>query len=354
MLIIVMGRFKKTNSFWELIYFGVVVLGTISIWYGVELYVHGPGFLEGFIQRHVDLLTTQDAGHGGPLFYHFVVLLFGCFPASVFIWGGIKNHDFSTGLLHNFQRWMLSLLIVILVVFSLVQTKIIHYSSLAYFPITFFASYFIYYLLQGKRKWQWYHAALFLVVGVVWGVALTLVPVLGKNTDVLIGIINGNDPFAAANLGAVVHWSYYEAIYGLAYIVLLILAGIFFTTKKIRFGISTLFISTLVIIQLVTVMFTPRIELYTQDAAIAFYKERAGEECYIEALGFKSYAPLFYGAKSKDLPKKTKDELLNEYVEQDVYFVCKINRKEDYLEMHPQLEIIHEKNGFVFFKKVNY
>lgn len=353
-VLFILGKFKKTNNLWELIYFLIITLCTIAVWYGLEWYVNGPSFLEGFMQRHIDLLTTQDAGHGGPIFYHFLVLLFGCFPASVFMFGGIKNHDFSTGLLHNFQKWMLSLLIVVLVVFSLVQTKIIHYSSLAYFPITFFASYFIYYLLQGKRKWQWYHATLFMLIGVVWGAAITLVPILGKNTDVLVGIINGNDPFAAANLGAVVYWSYYESIYGLAYILLLILAAIFFAMKKIRFGISTLLISTCIIIQLVIVMFTPRIGMYTQEAAITFYEELADEECYIQPLGFKSYAPLFYGEKSKDLPRKTTEELLNEYIEEEVYFVCKNIKKDEYVEMYPQLELIKEENGFVFLRKTKY
>ena len=354
LVLITLGKFKKTNSFFEFFYFGIVCIATISVWYGLEWYVNGPAFLEGFIQRHIDLLVTKDAGHGGPIFYHFIVLLFGCFPASVFMFGGIKKHDFSTALLNNFQRWMLALLIVILVVFSIVQTKIIHYSSLAYFPITFFATYFFYYLLEGKRKWQWYHATLFLLIGIIWGTAITLVPILGINTDVIIGIINGNDPFAAANLNAKVFWSYYETSYGLMYITALIIAGIFFALKQKRFGIMTLLISTTLIIQVVIILFTPRIEKYTQGAAIEFYKSKAEEVCYIETLGFKSYATYFYGKKSKDLPHLTRDELLENYVEEPVYFVCKITSKDKYLEQYPQLEIIEEKNGFVFFRKINY
>ncbi len=354
LLLFVIGKFKKTNNLWEFIYFGIVCFSTISIWYGLEWYVNGPGFLEGFFQRHIDLLTTKDAGHGGPIYYHLVVLLLGCFPASIFMFGGIKNHDFSTGLLHNFQRWMFSLLVVVIVVFSLVQTKIIHYSSLAYFPITFFASYFIYYLLQGKRKWQWYHATLFLLIGIIWGTALTLVPLLGLNSEVIVGMINGRDPFAAANLSAEVFWSYSEVAYGLVYIACLILAGILFAIKQIRLGIAVLFISTAITIQLVLVMFTPRIGLYTQDAAISFYKGKSTETCYIQALGFKSYAPLFYGKKAMHLKHYSTAELLNEYIEEEVYFVSKNIRKEEYLAKYPQLELIGEENGFVFYRKVKY
>lgn len=354
MLLFILSKFKRLNNLWEMVYFGIVCLATISVWYGVEWYVHGPGFMEGFFQRHIDLLTTSDAGHGGPLIYHFVVLLLGCFPASVFMFGGIKNHDFSTGLLHNFQRWMLSLLIVVLLVFTIVQTKIIHYSSLAYFPITFFASYFIYYLLQGKRRWRWYHATLFLFIGIVWGTAIALVPILGINTDVLVGIINGNDPFAAANLQAKVYWSYFESIYGLSYILILVIAGVLFALKHKRVGIATLFLGTCMIIQLVIILFTPRIEKYTQDSAIRFYKEKAAEQCYIQPLGFKSYAHLFYAQKSIGLPYYTRDELLNEYIEEPVYFVSKINRMDEYLERYPQLEYLSDENGFVFYRKRQY
>jgi hypothetical protein len=49
----------------------------------------GPGaqrtdFMVAFFWRQVAMLTTEDAGHGGFFGYHFVVLLIGCFPASVF------------------------------------------------------------------------------------------------------------------------------------------------------------------------------------------------------------------------------------------------------------------------------
>jgi 4-amino-4-deoxy-L-arabinose transferase-like glycosyltransferase len=353
-LFFILGKFKRINNFWEIIYFSIICTITISLWYGVEWYVHGPAFLEGFIDRHIALFSTEDAGHGGPFYYHFIVLILGCFPASIFIFGGIKNHDFSTGLLHNFQRWMWSLLIVVLVLFSFVQTKIIHYSSLAYFPITFFASYFLYYLITGKRKWEWYHATLFLTIGIVWGIAIALVPVLGLNTEVLIDIINGKDPFAIANLGARVYWSYSEVFYGLSYILALILAGILFTTKNFKLGIFTFLTSTIIVIQLVMLMFAPRIEKYTQGAAIDFYKSKANQMCYIEPLGFKSYAPLFYSKKSKDLPFFDRETLLNQELAYPIYFVCKIDRKDQYLTEYPQLELLLEKNGFVFFKKKTY
>jgi 4-amino-4-deoxy-L-arabinose transferase-like glycosyltransferase len=73
----------------------------------------------------VRLLRTEDAGHGGPFFYHFVVVLIGCFPASIFIYrsfGRLTGED--TG--HRiFRHWMIVLFAVVLILFSIVKTKII-------------------------------------------------------------------------------------------------------------------------------------------------------------------------------------------------------------------------------------
>lgn len=351
-LLVLILKFKRLNTLGEFLTFFVIFFITVGAWYGTDYYVNGDAFLKGFVQRHLDMLTTQDAGHGGPFYYHFIVLFLGCFPASVFMFGGIKNHDFSTGLLQNFQKWMLALLIVVLLVFSIVQTKVIHYSSLSYYPITFFAAYFIYFLIKGKRKWRWYHATLFLIIGVVWGSAITLVPLLGVNIEALKEYIN--DDFAVANLEAIVYWNNWEAAYGLSFVVALILGAIFFTVKQIKFGISILLLSTCIIIQIVMTLFVPRIEKYTQHAAIEFYKSKATEECYVEVLNFKSYAHLFYTQKSPDLKHYSKEELLNDYIDLPVYFVSKNIHKDELTLRYPQLDVLYEKNGFVFYEKVEY
>src|SRR5690606_37915256 len=61
-----------------------VLLVVPGLWFGADLLRNGPDFLTAFFWRQVAMLSTEDAGHGGFLGYHFVVLLIGCFPASVF------------------------------------------------------------------------------------------------------------------------------------------------------------------------------------------------------------------------------------------------------------------------------
>jgi hypothetical protein len=98
---------------------------------------------------------------------------------------------------------------------------------------------------------------------------------------------------------------------------------------------------------------TPRIEGYSQRAAIEFYQNRQNEDCYVETLGFKSYAHLFYVQKPASSNPKSADSqwLLEGEIDKPAYFVMKNTSKKEQLERYPQLKVLYEKNGFVFVKR---
>ena len=52
-------------------------------WYGLIAMKFGTGIIEDFFAYQIRLLTTGDAGHGQPFYYHALVLLLGCFPISI-------------------------------------------------------------------------------------------------------------------------------------------------------------------------------------------------------------------------------------------------------------------------------
>lgn len=348
-LYIVLNRFKKINSMGDIVWFSLIFFLTTFSWYGIGFYENGPGFIDEFLQRNLDLLRTEDAEHGGFFGYHFIVLLVGCFPASILMFGGIKKHKFSTDLLQNFQKWMIAMLVVVLFIFTIVQTKIVHYSSLGYFPITFFAAYFVYYYLKGKSKWKWYHNTLLLFIGITIGVAITLIPLIGFNPEIIAGFVK--DEFVSANLQAKVFWSNWESLYGLLFILALIVSANLFYTKNKKMGLAVLFLSTTIVIESVYIFFVPRIEQYTQGAPIEFFKEKRNEDCYIEVLGYKSYAYIYYNEKEIEDCIYSKYELMKMKVGKPVYYVSKNNQKDYFMGMYSQLEVIYEKNGFVFYKK---
>ncbi|HRE98606.1 MAG TPA: hypothetical protein PK637_17715, partial [Flavobacteriales bacterium] len=59
---------------------------------------------------------------------------------------------------------------------------------------------------------------------------------------------------------------------------------------------------------------------------------------------------------SKTLPHSNPDHytehwLAREAIDKPAYFICKIQTKQTYLEAYPLLEVIGEKNGFVFLRR---
>jgi 4-amino-4-deoxy-L-arabinose transferase-like glycosyltransferase len=346
-------KFKNFPKFRYIFTFFISFIITGSIWFVIE-YLNGRWeIIMDFIQYQIRLFKTQDAGHGGPFYYHFVVLLIGCFPASVFaIKAFNKNVQLSN---HNssFKFWMILLFFIILILFSIVKTKIVHYSSMAYFPITFLATVRFYEIFTKKSAWTLLEKILFLFIGSLLSVAFVLAPLIEKFKPYLLKSNLIKDEFAMANLQASSNWMGWEWLIGLLFLVMMITTYFASKNKSNNFFII-LITSCLITFDLTIALITPNIEPYSQGAAIEFYKSKANEKCYITPYGFKSYAYLFYADKQKpDNPKHTDQNwLLTGATDLPVYVVSKNIKKNEFLERYPNFNVMYEKNGYVFYKKI--
>jgi len=106
-------------------------------------------------------------------------------------------------------------------VFTLVQTKIVHYSSLAYFPLTYLAADALDRLWAGQQRlttWQW---ALIIVLGFVAAGVFIGVPYLGNHPTVLLSLLEEGSFAWLAARETLVAWPWYTYLPG----VLLALAG---------------------------------------------------------------------------------------------------------------------------------
>src|SRR5690606_15704477 len=196
----------------------------------------------------IRLFTTEDAGHGGPFFYHFIILLLGCFPASIFLFHKPSYKEQYP--VKDFKRWMWVMFWVVLLLFSIVKTKIVHYSSLCYFPLTYLAALQVYRLSQQQAGVKSYVRIIFLFIGSVLAVAIIALPLVGINKNKLIPYID--DPFAVANLQANVSWSYTEAVWGIVYLAgIWVIVGMF--KRNFRKGLLFLVALQLVIIQVTVI-----------------------------------------------------------------------------------------------------
>ena len=77
------NRFKLYFNWWDALLFLVVAVLVTSTWYGYETIKRGPWFIDEFLKYQWRLFTTHDADQAGFFGYHYIVLLVGCFPASL-------------------------------------------------------------------------------------------------------------------------------------------------------------------------------------------------------------------------------------------------------------------------------
>ncbi len=343
-------RFRWYVPFGYFLLYGVVALMTTLLWFGLEILQNGTWFVEEFIIYQYRLFSTPDAGHKGFLGYHFVVLFLGCFPASIFALKGFRQKNIEQGNSRqkDFRRWMLILFWVVVILFSIVQSKIVHYSSLCYYPITFLAALVIHDFLQKKANIsQWIQYTL-ITIGGLYALLLIALPFVGQNIDLLKPLFK-RDPFALGNLEASIQWSGVEAVAGL-FLLTAIIASIYFYKKgKTLKGIIAVFLGTSIFVNLTLVLIINKIEGYSQNAVIEFYKSKINEDCYVFP-DYRSYAHLFYTHKKPMTNENAyqRDWLCKGDIDKDVYFVSKIHRV-DRIQQCTNVEELYRKNGFVFW-----
>ncbi len=353
LVILSINKFRSPIK-WKflLVIFGVVLLVSFS-WFGMETIRNGPHFIVEFVQYQIRLLTTSEAGHGQPFFYHWPVLLFGCFPTSIFMIQAMAKR--SNELEVNqvlFRKWMIVLFWVVLLLFSIVTTKIVHYSSLCYFPLTFLATLGVYEFIRNRdAKLLYVVQGLFAVIGVLLATLFMFFPVLfGIKESVSEKL---NDEFVQGNLEADVNWAFTDSLGGLIF-----LGGVvcFWLIRNRELKSQLLFSSITICAFMSTMLIAPKVEAISQRANIEFFKQRQNEDCYVETINYKSYAHYFYAGDPENpldgLRQKSADDnwLLYGEIDKTAYFSVKISDVA-MLDSVPGIQKLYQKNGFAFYKR---
>ena len=336
----------------QFIVFSASVLAVASLWYS---FFFADNFQE-FIAYQYRLLSTPDAGHGGFPGYHFVVLLIGCFPSSVFaVQAFFDRKTGDSGAQQDFRKWMKILFWTVLILFSVVRSKIVHYSSLAYFPLTFLAAHALYQIWAAGRKPTKWEIGATIGIGGLYILLILVIPLAGTHIEMIAPLFS-KDPFAMGNLEAKVQWTGWESLPALVLAIAIFVFVRKIRTHRVGTGAAALFGGTALFVMLTLIALVKRIEGYSQRAAIEFFKERKGEDCYLLPYGYKSYAHLFYAAPQQGgracfLSEECQEYVLNGRIDRPAYIVTKIHKAGE-LSVRPDLQEIRRKNGFVFFRRM--
>lgn len=340
---LVFDRFKSFPSIRKILFFLVGFLFVVGCWISLEVAQNGWSIIKQFIAYQTELFNRPVAGHAQPFYYHFVVVFFGCFPMSIIALPMLLKKQTSDNPI-NFVRWSQILFWGVIILFSIVTTKIIHYSSMTYLPLSFLAAYQLYHFGLSKKLRFTY-----ILVGLLISLLLFAVPYLFVNKELLYPVINDQFALMALKYGPKISWLH--LFYFLPFVI-----GLFIGLKwikqgdSLKYGVSA-FLGTGITFALIMLFFLPRVEQNTQGAGIDFAQKVSEEDCYFDAIGYKSYIPYFYGKipyredeKSRDL-----DWLIDGEIDKPVYFLSKYDYT--FLESRPAFKKVKEAGGFVLWKR---
>lgn len=266
-----------------------------AIWVVPEVISNGTWFFAEFYRYQVILMKGQMEWHNQPWFYHIIVLFFLCFPASVIAIPQLFRNTEYSGDEKAWSSYMRILFWVVLVLFSAISTKIIHYSSLCWFPLGWFAGNALYKWHTNRGKisgWLKIPAAFaVLVFGaavIVAGMVLARLPIL----DPLVQMVK--DQSFRDMLSIPYHWDGWEWALGVIYI-LTGLYSVFSIRRKDGLHPSWIFVVTGIFSALAAIVLIPRAEKSIQGDYITEIKKVSKSGGTFDIWGFKSYAHFFYG-----------------------------------------------------------
>ncbi|MBN2188773.1 MAG: glycosyltransferase family 39 protein [Chitinispirillaceae bacterium] len=345
-----LGRFRRLFGLIDAMAFFACAAAVALLFFGVETIAHGTGFIRNFIAYQAALFSTGETGHGGPVYYHVLVLLFGCFPASFFAACSFTKRMEPGDVQRQFSRLMIVLFWVVLVLFSIVKTKTVLYSSLAYFPTTYLAALFLWNVIQGKKHLSRPILVCLSVFAFLVCACITLFPVLIMHKEWIVPYIR--DRFAAACLENPVQWSGFEFLLGTGYALALAVSIFLFIRKQPLAGTAGIFGSSALCLFLFLFIVGPKIEQYSQGGPVAFYQSHAGGDVYVRAL-FKSYTDIFYGRKRIDAHPSSHEIqwLLRGPIDKPAYFVSKITQAKAFDDPSLGLVKLKSEYGFVYYKR---
>lgn len=343
---VILNRFQYFPKIKQIINFVLGFLGIVSLWLSVEFWQNGVDNMLKFIQYQIELFTHPVATHGQPFYYHFVVVFLGCFPISIL---ALPRLFSRSNAYENLRLWMQILFWTVMILFSITTTKIVHYSSMSYLPLSYLAADYLYNLKTKKEIRFRYVSLLLLFFGALWAILFVALPVLINNPQLLLPYLG--DPFAKQALLSGPHVSSWSFIAVLFWIVGLTMSFIYFKKDKVLQGVLSMSIGLALTLLSIQLLVLPKIEAMTQGTHISFLKSVQNEDVYISSYGFKSYAPYFYGRVGPTKHPKALDMrwLIEGEIDKPVYLIA--NKPDTELSRNSAFKMVKANGGFYIYRR---
>ncbi|MBI3993978.1 MAG: glycosyltransferase family 39 protein [Candidatus Lambdaproteobacteria bacterium] len=327
---------------------GVVSLSIALSWYAANYVLAGPEFIAGFTRFQGLLFSKPLEGHGGPWFYHFGIAVLGLFPWTplLLLWArrAPRRRLWADAAWRPLIAGCLGWAGFVLAVFSLVQTKLPHYSSVIYIPLTFLTALILTDLLrEGGRVPRWL-GVLFAAYAVVLGALLAGLPYAMNRVAEANGVLLHDPPAPAALAwlpGALlvlgVCWAAWHLVCGR------IQRGVLIGTLAMGLCMLGLWRMPL-----------PQFAAYNQGALIDMMDEAYGEGGELLLYRMVSFAVLFRGQRDVEMLHTYKfpgdPTRLDRPADHPLYVVSAQSQAARLLHEHPLLQPVRRNGDLSLFR----
>lgn len=321
--------------------FGMVTgfLLPAMIWISAELYFHGAAFLQKFLIYQIELFTKPVASHGQPFYYHFIVVLIGCFPMSIVALAAFNKRFHST---HSFSRWMKILFWVVIILFSLSKTKIVHYSSMTWLPLSYLAACVLH---EGKVLQYNIQKILYWMIGGIISLAMLFSTLFFHYPSLWLHYVK--DAAFVASYRQMMVPMVLLPVTGLVFTAGLVYAYFLAVKSQPLKSVVVWALTQTGVITALYYLLLPSIESLSQGPLITLVTKVKNEPALIYTYGFKSYAHFYYG-------ERTVANSSNEYLPAGQLAADESSRLIYYISKEPNHELDTVKGFQLMMKEGGY
>ncbi len=327
---------------------GVLSLAVALSWYAANYFVYGGAFIREFVRFMGLLFSRPLEGHAGPFYYHWAVGLAGLFPWTPLLLLYAVPAIRRSVLSDPAGRALAGLGAVwagfILVVFSLVTTKLPHYSSGMYVPLTLLAALATLHAVRiGGSLPRW-------VCGLIAAYGLGAAVLFGWLPYGMAGLAEAGGVGLAPPLEVPPYAFLPGFVLGCGLCVGAIVLGLGRTLLGVCLVAGTLgaFIIGVWRVHL------PLAAAYNQGPVISLMREAYGAGGELALYENVSYAALFYGQREIDMIGTYKfsgdPARLDEPGERPLYVIASKVDRQRLVAEHPRLKPVREMGGLTMLR----
>lgn len=319
---------------------GAISLSVALSWYLLNWAFYGMEFLEGFIWFQLSLFNRPLEGHEGPFFYHWLMALIGLFPWTPFLflqpkqlWQSQEVH--VRPLVRLSAVWIL----FVLLLFSLVSTKLPHYSASMYIPLTLLIA-----LQLHDRKFDLPRWSVWVLGG--WGgvlaAGLCAVPFLAE------AYLAEVSPEFQLEWSSGIYWT------SGGMLLTMLLGTWLLWQRRFWYGVGCVGLAMIFCVQGLWRYQVPMIQSYVQTPLVELVQEAQAQESKVVLYRVVSFAALFYGQEPVEMLHTYKfpndPEILNRPHSQELAVITERRLEKSLQQSHPRVQFVRHSGNFALYR----